>query len=102
MFHIGRNGSPSNIHSISINRNITDFDIFPHFDTIVIADEEHDTISALVYSECGFIPAVGKRLSLPPCYQVEILEGDEKGIRKLLLRTVEMTPGEEANSDSEG
>ncbi len=38
IFTISRSGNPSKIWNFPINKLITDFEVFPYFDTIVIAD----------------------------------------------------------------
>jgi hypothetical protein len=42
IFSINRSGNPSKIWNFPINKIITDFEVFPYFDTIVIADENNE------------------------------------------------------------
>lgn len=42
MFSMSRYGYPSKLVTISINKIIADFEIFPYYDTIVISDENND------------------------------------------------------------
>ena len=41
-FSINRSGNPSRIWTFQTNRIITDFELFPYFDTVVVADENHE------------------------------------------------------------
>lgn len=42
MFSINRNHTTFKIWNLQINKIITDFEVFPYFDTILICDESHD------------------------------------------------------------
>ncbi len=59
-----------------------------------VNDDEVDTLGGLVFSISGQIPVRGELIACPPNLEFEVLEADQRRVKKLRIR---VKPGENAN-----